>query len=122
MARSAGGGINSNKNVCVGVKTGAARSGVKPGWAGQIGTSLGNHATDGKAVSGAAVPMKTAKAAPSVKLGNEVALNSKSAPGQGRTIYKCGGQGQHGGVAGSVPGKSPDILSEYGPDRDGGKR
>ena len=50
------------------------------------------------------------------QLGNDVALNSKSAPGQGRTTRPCGSQGTFGPVnpGNSVPAR--DILSPFGPD------
>jgi hypothetical protein len=123
MVSKAGGGINSNKKVEVGVKTGSARSGVNPGFAGQIGPALGTHIMDGKEVRGAPVPMKTAAQPYPSKLGNEVALNSGQRPGQGRTVHGRGSQGQHGGVAqGEGVAKGRDILSGYGPESKGAKR
>jgi hypothetical protein len=51
------------------------------------------------------------------KLGNEIALNvGPGGCGTGRTIYKTGPQEQHGPVAGTRPGPTRDILSEFGPE------
>jgi hypothetical protein len=44
------------------------------------------------------------------KFGNEVALNSKSAPGQGRTIHERGTQGTHGPVASGSPPPEGQIF------------
>jgi hypothetical protein len=112
-------GISSNKLVRPAVQTGAAASGINKGAASQIGASQGNKITDKTGtVSGGVEAYKTASPY-ACKLGNEVALNSKSAPGQGRTIYKTGTQMTHGEVnrgEGTV-GRGKDILSEYGPER-----
>jgi hypothetical protein len=84
-ARS-GGGLTSNKLVNVGVRTGAQSKGSSPASASQLGQSTAftkEQVNAGRGYDGA-------------KLGNEVALNSKSAPGQGRQIHACGSQGQWG--------------------------
>jgi hypothetical protein len=107
MAKLSGGGIQSNKNVSTPVKTGAPSRASSPAAAGQIGASTAfrkDQVDAGRGYTGA-------------KYGNEVALNSKSAPGQGRTIHRSGSQSTYGAT---VPGHSApakDILSEYGPDR-----
>jgi hypothetical protein len=93
----AGGGIGSNKLVRPGVRTGAGREGIRPGHAGQIGTALGNHTTDGT-VRGSPVEPMTLGAQPiSAKLGNEVALNvGRGGPGAGRDVHRSGSQATHG--------------------------
>ena len=110
MAKLTGGGIQGNKNVNVGVRTGTGSKGSSPGAADQIGQSV---AFKKDKIDGGPGFNPT-------KYGNEVALNSKSAPGQGRTIHGCGSQGTHGSPA---PGSSPaprDILSSFGPERSKG--
>lgn len=110
MAKASGGGISGNKNVNVGVRTGTGSKGSSPGAADQIGQSV---AFKKDKIDGGPGFNPT-------KYGNEVALNSKSAPGQGRTIHGCGSQGTHGSPA---PGSSPaprDILSSFGPERSKG--
>jgi hypothetical protein len=86
MAKLSGGG--SNKFVSPNIRTGAGSKGSSPAAASQIGAS-------------AAFKKDRVDAGPgynATKYGNEVALNSKSAPGQGRTIHQCGSQGTHGAV------------------------
>jgi hypothetical protein len=47
-----------------------------------------------------------------VKFGNEVALNvGKGGPGAGREVMPCGGQGQHGDVAGTRRPQGRGILN-----------
>ena len=77
--------LSTNKEVTAGVKAGPARTNiVSPASASQLGQSV--------AFKRDPLPIGTA---PQVPLGNAVALNSKSAPGQGRTISPCGSQGKH---------------------------
>jgi hypothetical protein len=104
-----GGGLTSNKLVTPSVRTGAPNRDVNPAYAAQLGRSL-----DPKVI--ARTPENT-KAMPAPRYGNAVALNSKSAPGQGRTIMRSGSQSQHGEVAGSPRPQGRDILSEFGPER-----
>jgi hypothetical protein len=107
MAKITGGGILGNKNVNVGVRTGGPSKGSSPGAADQIGQSVAfkkEQVDAGRGYDGA-------------KLGNEVALNSKSAPGQGRTVMPCGSQGTHGPVNPGHSAPARDILSEFGPEK-----
>ena len=93
MKAKSGGGSTMNKNVSPSVRTGTGSKGSSPAAAGQIGAST-------------AFKKDRVDAGPAynpTKYGNEVALNSKSAPGQGRTIHGCGSQGTHGATA---PGES----------------
>ena len=110
MAKLSGGGISGNKNVNVGVRTGAGSKGSSPAAAGQIGasTAFRKGQIDGRPGYNP------------TKYGNEVALNSKSAPGQGRTIHGCGSQGVHGPVNPGNSAPARDILSEYGPEKSKG--
>src|SRR6476661_5266790 len=81
-----GGGILGNKNVNVGVRTGSASKGSSPASADQLGQATAfkkENVEVGRGYDGA-------------KYGNELALNSKSAPGQGRTVHRCGSQSQWG--------------------------
>jgi hypothetical protein len=104
MAKLTGGG--SNKFVQPGIRTGSGSKGSSPGAAGQIGasTAFNKEKIDaGRGYTGA-------------KYGNEVALNSKSAPGQGRTIMPCGSQGMHGSAnQGESPRNAPRGLDTRGP-------
>jgi hypothetical protein len=108
MAKLTGGG--SNKFVQPSIRTGSGSKGSSPGAADQIGQST-------------AFKKEKIDAGPGynpTKYGNEIALNSKSAPGQGRTTHYCGSQGTHGPVnpGNSVPAK--DILSSFGPEKSKG--
>jgi hypothetical protein len=94
MAKLTGGGIQGNKNVNVGVKTGAPSKGSSPAAAGQIGASTAFKRDQVDAQRGY----------DGAKLGNELATNvGKGGPGTGRTVMPCGSQGTHGAPA---PGKS----------------
>jgi hypothetical protein len=110
MKAKSGGGSAMNKNTSPPVRTGSGSKGSSPGAAGQIGASTAFRKDQVDAQRGYNP----------TKYGNEVALNSKSAPGQGRQIHPCGSQGTHGAtVAGNSP-QPKDILSSYGPDRRNG--
>jgi hypothetical protein len=106
MAKLSGGGIQSNKNVSPPVKTGAPSRASSPAAANQLGAS-----TAFKKES-----VETGPGGSRVPLGNEVALNSKSASGQGRTVMPCGSQGQHGSVnKGESPRSEPRGFDSRGP-------
>jgi hypothetical protein len=106
MPKLSGGGIQSNKNVNVGVRTGTGSKGSTPAAAGQIGASTAFRKDQVDAGPGYNP----------TKYGNEVALNSKSAPGQGRTVMPCGSQGQHGPVnKGESPRPEPRGFDVRGP-------
>jgi hypothetical protein len=113
-----GGGTGSNKVVKPGVRYGS-QTANKPnvGAVGQIGVSQGGK-TKGEghhSSVNSAEKLMGGKARNPVPFGNQVALNSKSAPGQGRTIYESGSQ--HGlRPAQSLP-KGHDILNDYGPNK-----
>jgi hypothetical protein len=105
MAELTGGG--SNKFVSPGIRTGSPSRGSSPGAANQIGASTAfkkEQVDAGRDYGGA-------------KYGNEVALNSKSAPGQGRTVHYCGSQGTWGAPARGHSPPAKDILSAFGPDK-----
>jgi hypothetical protein len=100
-------GAGRNKFVSPSVKAGPPRTNiVSPASTNQLGASV--------AFKPDPLPIGTASQVP---LGNAVALNSKSAPGQGRTVQKSGSQGLHGPVAGAPRPMGPDILSQYGPEK-----
>jgi hypothetical protein len=110
MAKPTGGGILGNKNVKVGLRTGSPSKGSSPAAAAEIGASTAfrpDQIDAGRGYTGA-------------PYGNQVALNSKSAPGQGRTIHRSGSQSQHGPVAGQRRPMGPDILSAFGPEKSKG--
>ena len=126
-SKSSSQGIQSNKKVNVGVKTGAGARGVTAGHAGQIGGALGTHVMGqgGKEVHGAQEPVMAPKPY-STGFGNEVALNvGKGGAGTGRTIHASGSQAHHGpperGERTQVNPGPKDILRDYGPEI-GGRR
>jgi hypothetical protein len=110
MKAKSGGGSTMNKNVSPPVQTGSPRKGSSPGAADQIGQTVAFKKEE----------IDAGRGYNASQLGNAVALNSKSAPGQGRTIHGCGSQGTHGPVnpGNSVPAK--DILSSFGPEKSKG--
>ena len=109
MAKLTGGGIQGNKNVNVGVRTGAPRKGSSPGAADQIGQSTAFQKDQ----------IDAGRGYNASQLGNALATNvGKGAPGAGRTLYgQCGSQGSYGPVAGTPRPPSRDILSEFGPEK-----
>jgi hypothetical protein len=106
MKAKSGGGITMSKNTSPPVRTGTGSKGSTPAAAGQIGAST-------------AFKKDQVDAGPAynpTKYGNEVALNSKSAPGQGRTIHPCGSQSLHGPVnKGESPRPEPRGFDSRGP-------
>src|SRR5262245_2331988 len=119
-----GGGAASNKVVTPSVRTGAPAGGVRPGYAGQIGTALGNRAMEGVRADRAAEPMR-GPAPYAARLGNEVAGNvGKGGPGTGRIVHASGSQMQHGPATAAVnkPSLPKDIMSHYGPETHWGRR
>lgn len=107
MRAKSGGGITLSKNVSPNIRTGSGSKGSSPAAASQLGASTAFRKDQ----------VDTGPAYNPTKYGNEVALNSKSAPGQGRTIHGCGSQGVHGPVNPGNSAPAKDILSEYGPDK-----
>jgi hypothetical protein len=105
-----GTGGGNSKLVHPGIRTGSNSKGSSPAAANQLGQSTAfkkDQVEAGRGYDGA-------------KYGNELALNSKSAPGQGRQIHPCGSQGTHGSVVGKTPPESRDYLSEFGPEKSKG--
>jgi hypothetical protein len=87
-----GGGIASRQHKEIGYRQGTPNRAVRPGAAGQIGTSVGSHATNKKEelpYRGVALFGGPAIAS---KLGNEIAPATVCGPGGSRTVYKSGGQ------------------------------
>jgi hypothetical protein len=117
-SKSSSQGIQSSQRREVGNRLGASREGILPAYPGTLGNMRGNHATEtGRTRSDNNIPRLDGKTGISVELGNTVALNSGSAPGQGRTIMKSGSQMQTGAGAGPpAPTGGRDILSEFGPE------
>jgi hypothetical protein len=90
----------------------------------QIGSSLGDHATERAAkLTKAIEPVRGGPltGAINVKLGNEVARNvGGGGPGTGRVTMRSGSQQQWGAAApGNAPAKNTDILNQFGPDSAG---
>jgi hypothetical protein len=119
MSHKAGGGINSRQHKSVGVRTGTPRPrGQNPRWTSQIGSSLGNHATNrtGMMPTSKVVEKRhTGEEGRGARLGNEVALNvGRGGPGKGRQIYSTGSQQQHGSAnSGNPRPVGPDIFTEF---------
>jgi hypothetical protein len=121
MAKLSGGGINSNKRVEVGVRTGSRTADkISPGGVSQFGSGVGDRPRPGGGHTGqnTAQPVFVGTKPQAAMLGNAKATDvGKGGPGSGRTIYRTGYQCQHGTpVQGSSPARR-DILSEYGPDK-----
>lgn len=99
--KGSGGGLGNSKVTKQSVRTGSAARGVRAGGVAQIGSSMGDHATDhSKPLRGAveAVHAGPGPAGGAVPLGNEIATNVHGGgPGAGREVYACGCQGQHNG-------------------------
>jgi hypothetical protein len=91
-----GGGPNSRQVKEVGYRTGAGSREIRPGGVGQIGSSIGNKATDkGRILRGGVEPVVgTTRPISDGKFGNEVSLNvGKGGPGTGRNLWgKSGSQ------------------------------
>ncbi len=116
----AGGGPGSRQVHRQEVREGKPRHGKNVRAVSQIGSSMGNHSTEGrsadKILRKAVERMEGGRGTPS-ELGNSVALNiGKGGPGKGRQVYFTGSQQTHGPVVGNSRPKGRDILSEFGPD------
>jgi hypothetical protein len=117
-------GLQSSKLVHPGVRTGTGSKGVQPGYTAQLGNMKGSHVTGHDLDRSKVLIGKDAIGKPAgntVKFGNELATNSGSAPGQGRTIHRTGTQGFHGAANPGNPRPAPqrDILRQFGPDVSG---
>jgi hypothetical protein len=111
-----GGGIGSRIVTKQPVRTGQPAREMRHKGVSQIGSSLGDHATDagGKALTRSVEPVRGQRMA-SVALGNEVAKNvGGGGPGAGRTVMKSGTQAQHGPAAGTPKPAGRDILGAFG--------
>lgn len=95
MAKSShrpAGGLKSRNVVNKPVRTGAANKAVRPGYAGQIGSSVGTHITGRRNETDyRGVGMKGGAALPST-LGNTLAQKTVCGVGGSRTIHKTGSQ------------------------------
>jgi len=108
MPKLLGEGDGSSKIVKPNVRTGQPYRGSSPAAADYLGQS-----TAFKKENVEARPAYTGS-----KLGNEIALNvGTGGPGTGRTTHHCGSQGTHGPVAGQPRPATPDILSQFGPEK-----
>jgi hypothetical protein len=89
-----------NKNISPPVRTGSGSHSTRPGYAGQLGQSQGNHTTNKGETSYRGERMHDQRSFQPVPFGNEVALNvGKGGCGTGRTLFgQAGTQGQHGAV------------------------
>jgi hypothetical protein len=120
----AGGGVRSNKVHSQGVRTGKPRHAVNPKWTSQIGSALGNHATNRTGMMPTSKVVERYRAGPAIasELGNTRALNvGGGGPGKGRQVYATGSQTVHGPAAGTPKPQGREILREFGPDSAGVK-
>jgi len=89
----------------------------------QIGSSLGNHATEASGkLRNAVEPVHVGAMGGmgSVPLGNAKALDvGKGGAGTGRVIYGSGTNKTYGPVAGTSRPQGRDILNDFGPDSPG---
>jgi hypothetical protein len=116
-----GGGARSRNVKQVGMNFGKPAMKYNPKGVSQIGSSIGDHATEHGRMLRGGVEKVRAGAYPagtvgSVPLGNQLAKNvGAGGPGTGREVFRCGTQGPCG------PTRSPnatgrDTLAEYGPE------
>jgi hypothetical protein len=89
-----GGGIKSRVNVSPRIRTGQDRREINPRAVSQIGSALGNKATDHAGVLKGSVEEFVGPKKPiSTPLGNQVALNvGCGGPGTGREVMRSGSQ------------------------------
>jgi hypothetical protein len=98
----AGGGIKSNKLVHPKVQTGVRGREIRPQGVAQIGSSIGNHATEhARKLTGGVEKVRGELRPPGgpsgVMLGNQKALDvGKGGVGTGRDVSRCGSQGTWG--------------------------
>jgi hypothetical protein len=122
MAKLTGGGILGNKNVNVGVKTGASfKNRVSPGGVSEIGSAIGSTVKPGSlgnsyGGTSAAQRVMDGRVKHPTPMGNAVAVSTRPGPGGSRTVYACGTQSAPSNR--SMP-KGRDILSSFGPDLSG---
>jgi hypothetical protein len=109
-----GGGLGSRNVKEVPMRTGKPAYGVGPGWASQLGSNIGNHATE----SGRNLPYRGEKmhdgltpAGGRVKLGNEVSAATKCGVGGSRTLYgQSGSQRTYGPTAPGNPQPKGELF------------
>jgi hypothetical protein len=106
--RKLGGGSGSRVNREVGNRVGQRANEMRPRGVSQIGSSMGNHRTDGSGKASRAVEAVKGRPLPaglSVPLGNAVSLNvGKGGPGTGRRLYgQSGSNKQYGSSATGLP-------------------
>ncbi len=122
MAKRVGGGIHSKQVTRQGVREGRPRHGKNVRAVSQIGSSMGNHATEfgGKKLGKAVERMEGGRGTPS-ELGNARAhAIGTGGPGVGRDVYRTGYQSTHGPVnPGNPRPKGPDIFTEFPPEMGG---
>jgi hypothetical protein len=115
MAKQAGGGIQSRQvKHSMNPKTEPVPRKVSVPAVSQIGSNMGNHATDGQG------PMRKQGAAENLIAGRGYSppkgpTEAECKPGGGRTIHHCGTQSTHGPVSGQrpSPGRPIDGPSPY---------
>jgi hypothetical protein len=93
MTHKPAGGPKSRQVTQKPVRTGNPNRAVRPGFAGQIGTSIGTHVTERRRETDYRGERMKGGAAIASKLGNQVAAETTCGVGGSRTIYKSGGQG-----------------------------
>jgi hypothetical protein len=70
----------------------------------QIGVSWGRHITRSGESNYSGERLHNDRTFQKTQFGNEIAANTVCKPGGSREVLPSGGQGTHGGVAGSKPG------------------
>jgi hypothetical protein len=112
MKGPGGGGYGSRQHVEKSVRTGSGSHSTRPAGVAQIGVSWGNHqtASGGSDTKYSGERLHNDRNFQPTKFGNEIAANTVCKPGGSREVLPHGGQGQHGGVAGSPrpPGRGFD--------------
>jgi hypothetical protein len=110
------GGIGSRNVKPGGVRNGQMPFGVSPRAVSQIGSSLGNHVTDGSSKLPYRGERWLDKTPIGVPLGNELAAKVKPGPGGSREVFKSGSQQGMPTTPQPVKSSGGDILREFGPD------
>jgi hypothetical protein len=132
---SGGGGIGTRQHVKTPIKSGPSNTKkISVESASAQGAKRGNKFEGGSTpASKAARPPLIERQVPQVVMGNQKALAvGRGAPGADRQIHGSGSQGQHGaprqaeGQLPNVPSgtgtRTPDLLSQFGPESGGRRR
>jgi hypothetical protein len=90
---------------------------VSPAGVSQIGSSLGDKATNrSKLLPNAVEPVRKGEAVHPVPMGNAVSAATVCGPGGSRQVMASGTQQQYGQPEGRPAPQGRDILRDFGPD------